>query len=279
MNCVVDTVRYRENIISLWHESFGDNRGYIEFFLDNCEEKLCLGYIGKNGLASMLFLLNGSVNGCSCKYIYAACTSKRFRGQGLMGGLIEYSKKICSDNNFDFIFLVPGEESLYSYYSRFGFIPKMMRSELELKGGSGTFEPKKTTDIRFAAEKRLKLLPADRFAFDLKTTEYTVAEFLHTGGEIYFADCENGYLAFAVRDNKNILIKELLPQFNKNLTNILTLFENLDAENVYIRTPIVYNSKDIGDLGTKCGMLYPISAKAKDSVNTTDMFYSGMYLD
>ena len=58
-----------------------------------------------------------------------------------------------------------------------------------------------------------------------------------------------------------------------------TLFENLDAENVYIRTPIVYNSKDIGDLGTKCGMLYPISAKAKDSVNTTDMFYSGMYLD
>ena len=105
MNCVVDTVRYREDIIFLWHESFGDNREYIEFFLDNCEDKLCLGYIGKNGLASMLFLLNGSVNGCSCKYIYAACTSKGFRGQGLMGGLIEYSKQICSDNNFDFIFL------------------------------------------------------------------------------------------------------------------------------------------------------------------------------
>ena len=279
MNCVVDTVRYREDIVSLWHECFGDGKEYVEFFLDNCTDKLCLGYIGEEGLASMLFLLNGSVNGCSCKYIYAACTSKRFRGRGLMGGLIEYSKQFCIDKKIDFIFLVPGEESLYSYYSRFGFIPKMMRTDIELKGGSGAFNPNKTTDIRFAAEKRLKLLPADRFAFDLKTTEYTVREFLHTGGEIYFADGENGYIAFAVRENKKILIKELLTQFNKNLTNILTIFEKLDAENVYIRTPLVYNDMDIGSVGTKCGMLYPISGKAKDCINATDIFYSGMYLD
>ena len=60
---IVDIKKYRENIIALWHECFGDERGYIEFFLDNCPNKLCIGSFENGVLTSMLFLLNGVVGG------------------------------------------------------------------------------------------------------------------------------------------------------------------------------------------------------------------------
>ena len=280
MNKIIDIAKHRENIISLWHECFGDESDYIEFFLDRCPNKLCLGCFENDRLVSMLFLLNGEVDGLSAKYIYAACTAHDFRSRGLMGELIEYSKHYCAENGIDLIFLVPAEESLYGYYSRFGFIPKMSRAEIALKGGSGAFDAMKITDIKAVAKRRTELLSsAKRFAFDIETTEYTVAEFLYTGGEIYSKDGENGFLAFTVKDGKNVLVKELLPDFDTNFTIILNLFENLRAENVYIHAPLVYNNTDIGCKATKCGMLYPITEKANDHINDEDMFYSGMYLD
>lgn len=280
MNQIVDIKKYRENIIALWHECFGDERDYIEFFLDSCPNKLCIGCFENNVLASMLFLLNGSVDGFLCKYIYAACTAHEFRSKGLMGGLIEYSKKYCAENKIEMLFLVPAEESLYGYYAKFGFIPKMQRAEITLKGGSGEFKAEKTTDIKSVAKRRLRLLSSIKsFAFDTETTEYTVEEFLHTGGEIYSQKGENGFLAFVVREGKKAVVKELLPDFDSNFTIILDLFENLGAENVYIHAPLVYNNTDIGLEATKCGMLYPITENAKSFIKDEDIFYSGMYLD
>ena len=280
MNQIVDIKKYRNNIISLWHECFGDEKDYIEFFLDSCPNKLCIGSVEGGKLDSMLFLLNGEVDGFGCKYVYSACTARKCRGKGLMGGLIEYAKKLCFEGDIDFIFLVPAEESLYDYYSRFGFADKMKRAEITLRGNSGTLLLHKTDDIKLITKKRMKLMSAvSGFIFDEKTTEYTVAEFLKTGGIIYFGEGENDFLAFTVKDGENIIVKELLTHFDTNFTHILDLFENLKAENVYIHTPLVYNNTDIGYEATKCGMLYPITEKAKNFVNSEDVFYSGMYLD
>ncbi len=281
MNQIVDIAKNRDDIIELWHECFGDDREYVEFFLDNCPNKLCFGVFERGGLVSMLFLLNGNIDGLSCRYIYAACTAQNYRGRGLMGDLIEYSKNYCADNGIDTLFLVPAEDSLYGYYKKFGFIPKMRRAEIVLKGGCEKFfDEEKTTDIRKIAERRIKLLSSvKRFAFDLATTEYTVAEFLHTGGEIYSNDSKNGFLAFVRKEGENALVKELLPAFNTNFTIILELFENLGAENVYIHAPLVYNNTDMVGAATKCGMLCPITDKANDYIKDEDAFYSGMYLD
>ena len=202
MNSVVDIVEYRKNIVSLWNECFGDSRDYIEFFLDRCSDKICLGHIESSSIKSMLFLLNGEINGYSCKYIYAACTEKKARCRGLMGSLIEYAKEYCRSHGVDFIFLVPGEESLYSYYSRFGFIPAMKRYDREIKGRGNGFCPRKTTDIRSIAERRLNLLKGIKsFRFDLETTEYTVAEFLKTGGENVYIHAPLVYNNTDIGDN------------------------------------------------------------------------------
>lgn len=280
MNCVVDMVEYRKSIVSLWNECFGDDREYIDFFIDNCDNKTCLGHIENGALDSMLFLLNGQVNEFSCKYIYAACTAERARGNGLMGSLLEYTKEFCRSLDIDYIFLVPGEESLYSYYSRFGFVTKMVRNDLEIKCLEKDFNLPEIADIGYIAEKRTELLRGiNSFSFDRKTTEYTVAEFLYTGGEIYARDGENGFLAFCVRDGNSVTVKELLLKNDSSFTIISNLFKKIGVENVYIHTPLVYNKTDIGGNCTKCGMLYPISDNAKKQIESIDMFYAGMYLD
>lgn len=280
MNCIVDIVRSREDIVSLWHECFGDERDYIEFFLDRCPNKICLGSFDGNRLVSMLFLLNGTVLDLTCKYVYAACTTEEYRGRGIMGELIDRAKMLCFDGGIDCIFLVPAEEKLYKYYEKFGFVPKMKRAELTVRGRSSVCTLHETDDIKCVAELRNELLSSVKcFMFDIETTEYTVAEFLKTGGKIYAGDGENKFLTFAETTGKNVLIREFLADFDGNFTNYSNLIENLGAENVYIRAPLVYNSSDNGCKATKCGMLYTVSKKAKDCINEDDIFYSGMYLD
>ena len=72
----------REGIISLWHESFGDNRKEIEFFLDNKyipeNTVVCV----ENGkIISQLFAYTGEMNGhILFRYPYLLCyVCVRFR--------------------------------------------------------------------------------------------------------------------------------------------------------------------------------------------------------
>lgn len=276
---VINIKKRKEDIIALWNEAFGDSREYIEFFLCECPDIVCLGDTEGGRLASMLFLLNGNIGQYPCKYLYAACTLKQFRGRGLMGELIEYAKKYCVEAGFDFIFLVPGEEGLYSYYKKFGFEPKFQKSVYNFTLNSGDFSLKEIDDTELIAQKRNELLGGcDCFCFDIKTTQYTAKEFLHGGGKVYFAE-EGEALAFASGDGKNCVIKELLSKKAENLTFNLHLFKNLGKENIYIHTPIVYNSRNNGSECTKCGMLYPLTQRARLFSEAHGTLYAGMYLD
>ena len=276
---IVDIVRHREEIIALWHECFGDEHEYIEFFLDCCPNKICFGSFNEDKLVSMLFLLNGSVRNLSCKYIYAACTAKKCRNRGIMGQLITSAKEYCTEQNIDALFLVPGEESLYSYYSKFGFIAGAKKTVMKISGKSYGFTVEKCDDISFIAGKRLELLSdLDCYAFDRETTEYSVKEFLKTGGEIYCSDGEDEFLAFVVKNDNIVTVKEILVKKTDIFPKICGIFEKLGAENVYIYAPVVYNKKDNGCLCTKCGMYYPIS-KVANTLKENDEFYAGMYLD
>lgn len=280
MTGIINVAEYRENLIALWQEAFGDEKEYIEFFLDECPDKICVGATKNGKLVSVLFLLNGKLCNLSCKYLYAACTLKEYRGRGLMGELISFAKDYCRDSGVDLIFLVPGEESLYSYYERFGFATKMMRSEICFGAGGGSLLSGKCTDITEISRRRIELLSRlDSFTFDAGTTEYVVREFIRGGGEIYSADGENGFLAFIYKKGENLIFKEILAEKDSFFTDNSNLFEKLNAENVYIHTPLVYNSTDIGVKATKCGMLFPVSVKAEAFINSKEFFYAGMYLD
>ncbi len=280
MTEIINVAEYREDIIVLWQESFGDEREYIEFFLNECPDKICIGATENGRAVSVLFLLNGSVCGLSCKYVYAACTMKKYRGRGLMGELISFAKNYCRDCGIDLIFLVPGEESLYSFYERFGFVTKMMCREFGLDAGGNGVPTGRCTDVSEISRRRAALLSLlDSFTFDVGTTEYVVREFMRGGGEIYSVEGENGFLAFLYKKEENLIFKEILTEKIGFFTDYSNLFKKLNAENVYIHTPLVYNSKDIGVEATKCGMLFPVSARAEIFISSKEFFYAGMYLD
>lgn len=275
---IVNIKERKEDIISLWQEAFGDSRDYIEFFLNECPDIVCLGNTCEGRLASMFFLLNGIIGEYRCKYLYAACTAIRFREKGLMGDLLEYAKKYCTEEGFDFIFLVPCEEALYSYYSKFGFEPRMRKAIYTVSGGNGGQSFQRVDDVSRIAEKRMTLLgETDSFCFDRKTTEYAVREFLNGGGEVYIED--GCFLFFVVRNGKKCVVKELIAEKDCNLTLNLHLFKNLGEENIYIHTPIVYNGEDNGCVCTKCGMLCPLTEEARAFAEAHGTLYAGMYLD
>lgn len=276
---IIDVEKFREDIICVWNEAFGDEREYIEFFLDRCPEKAAIGCVENGLLVSVLFLLDGSIEDFGCKYLYAACTLKSCRGRGIMKELIDFAKAYYAHKDVDFIFLVPGEESLYGYYKKLGFVEKFMRAGYRIRGKKDAeSEPINwCVDVKAACKRRLRLLKNQpSFCFSEAVTLYVIDEFLNGGGKIY-SDGEG--LAFVLQNGESCLVKEYLSEKSGFFALNLQLFQKLTSENIYIQTPLVYNSRNNGCLCTKCGMLYPISERAKVYTDSIENIYSGMYLD
>lgn len=118
---MIDFVTDRKQIISLWHDVFGDEEEYINFFLDNCKNKSCLGYFENEKLASMAFLIDCHYCGCNGKYIYAVATDEKYRNKGYASKIIEEAKR----HMIDFLWLIPANEELFEYYSNRGFKTKL----------------------------------------------------------------------------------------------------------------------------------------------------------
>jgi GNAT superfamily N-acetyltransferase len=72
------------------------------------------------------------------RYLYAAATLSEYRGQGLMSKLIKEALDYGKSNELDFIALVPADDGLYNYYSRFGFSESMYKYRYSIDKGTAT---------------------------------------------------------------------------------------------------------------------------------------------
>lgn len=271
----------RDAVIDLWQVSFGDTREYIEFFLDNCPDYVCVEYFAENRLASMLFLLEGNLLGERCKYLYAACTEPSFRRRGIMESLIEFTAEYCKENEYSSIFLVPANEKLYSYYGKSGFKNSFTKKYIKMKSADIEIESFCTSDVDEIVNVKKKLLNSiNGFIFDEKTLKYTVEEHLFNGGKVFLKYNEdNVILSFFYIDNLNLIVKELLTDFKDISLVFSEHFGNKNAENIYICTPLVYNSRDIVEEYAKCGMCLPLNEKTSELLKDRSDLYAGMYLD
>ncbi len=122
---IFETENYKENIIKLWQDVFGDSRDEVLYFINNCSHKncLCLEYDGV--LASMLFLVDCRVGEKEYKYIYAACTSQSYRNRGFMTDLLQY----CLRSYYN-VLLIPANAGLISFYRKVGFDLKIELSDI-----------------------------------------------------------------------------------------------------------------------------------------------------
>ena len=111
----------REQIISLWSAVFGDSREDIEFFLNNCKNKSCLGFFVDEVLVSMFFLVECNYAEYKGQYIYAVCTAEEHRKKGYSSKLIREAKKQMND----FLWLIPASAELFGFYEKHEFETKL----------------------------------------------------------------------------------------------------------------------------------------------------------
>ena len=118
-----------EQIIRLWQEAFGDSREDIIFFVNNAKNTKCLACFDGEIMMSMMFLVQCSIKGKNGLYVYAACTDKRFRGQGCMSALLKYAK----DYTDGFVCLIPADKALIDYYYPRGYTKSADTKDLQFE--------------------------------------------------------------------------------------------------------------------------------------------------
>lgn len=174
---------YIPDLKALWKACFGDEDGFINLFFETEFKKTkSFAYIQNGRAVSALYLLpitlklKGEL--FEGYYLYAAATEKSQRGKGLMRLLIEGAQRYAEKEGKSFVALVPGEPSLYSYYSRFGFFKAMYKSKAQLN----------------FAEDRCKFEPITRERYISLRNECLQNAMLWGAQEINYAlDCLNYY--------------------------------------------------------------------------------------
>lgn len=199
----------------IWRISFGDGEEYINMFMDERFEKAETVVCEEDGeVVSMLFLFRCSFS-LSRKlypsfYLYAAATLPEYRGRGIMGNMLTYSKEYAAKKGLDFIILSPAEKGLYDYYGRFGFVKCFSSLRTVVKANvshklSAEFTP-------FSVRENLSLRngevgKTDGVVWDEDFFRYALGENEFTEGK---NRCTENCYGLYYKDKDRILFKELI---------------------------------------------------------------------
>lgn len=237
---LIDRFRYKKSLIELWHNVFGDSYSYIELIFNKKYEDsiLCFAELEDGEAISAFYLLKNKLyynskiyNGF---YLYAAATDKKSRGKGVMAKLINEAQLYCKENGYDFISLVPSEESLYGYYSRFCFVNSMY--SFSQNRTDSDFFSTVSSDVYYSLRKKYC---TDHIVFDEKAFMYA-AESLNAAGYKFYSN------------DKSIFIKNSESDYIEYLSG-----ESDEADRIE-RYPF--------------GMLYPINPELKRDWKYTDIY-------
>lgn len=209
---------YCEGLTELWHNVFGDDYDYIDYFFEKaypyCDTFITLSD-GKPASAFYLLPCYIDYEGkrYKGKYLYAAATLPEYRGKGLMAELINEAIFYCRNSSeTDFISLVPADEGLYGYYGRFGFKTAMYRYETGISDSfycSGYISEKIENSSEFYNLR--DKLSVNKFIFDECLSDYVFSSMINEGctfgkihgGGYFICDGETVY-EFISFDGENI---------------------------------------------------------------------------
>lgn len=272
-----------KSIVSLWNEAFGDGENEIMYFIKNRYKPENTVVCEENGsIVSMLFLLDGQmrIKGTDYPsyYLYAACTSKEFRGRGLMASLLEFAKSISQKRGYRFICLKPAEESLFDFYKKHGyetvFSQKLLKvSKSDLSGHTDTinFDTAECYRSRNSAYKDF-----DYFKWDENAVKFAFNQNKLYNGKSLIG-CE-GYALYS-QNNSTLYVKEMTfsPRYALNVLSYMVNKNNATEINVIL--PEKYETS-IGSYEIMpSGMALPLDSEAKSTLMQLSGAYLGLTLD
>jgi len=148
----------------IWRACFEDDEDYFRFFWEN-GFPLCRGLMwAEDGQAvAMLFLLPGmlgypSALGCRKRllpaaYVYAVATLPAHRGRGYASELTRCAADLAKGEGLSALCLRPGDEGLFGYYARLGFIKAFARHEKANRHGRFDWMPQMGEYIKKESER------------------------------------------------------------------------------------------------------------------------------
>lgn len=177
-----------EQLIEIWHQCFGDDRAYIELYLENRFEDENMYVIHENGrpvsMASFLpvqVTIDGKKE--NARYVYAVATLPEYRNKGYATEIIKHAAGRYQEP----LILQPADRDLQQYYEKQGFADAFGESPCWIYAGRCT----ETANIYD--------LPADDGLLRVAETREEIAEKLDMLGSWSVSDAgEKEYKA--VRD-------------------------------------------------------------------------------
>lgn len=186
----------------LWQEVFGDSDGFLDaFFATGFSPDRCHCISEGDEPVSALYWFDCSLGGHRLAYLYAVATAESRRGQGLAHRLLEQTHTILKSRGYSGVLLVPGTESLFAFYRKFGYRTVSKVSEFSCVWGDSA-APLRKVDLAEYARLRQQLLPEGGVVQEKETLA-----FLQTQAHFYAGE---DFLLTAADDNGTLLVQELL---------------------------------------------------------------------
>lgn len=245
---LIDKKCFISTLTDLWQEVFSDSREYIELIFDNSYDKsiLCFAAIEGERAVSAFYLLEAQLrldgklfNGL---YLYAAATLPSHRSKGLMSELIVEALAYCKKEGLDFISLVPSQESLYGYYSRFGFRSMMYKYNLEKTGSDrvkGKLIPVSAEEYFLSRYDYFE----NMFTYSTNSSGYAVSSLRFYGFDFY-KDIKGDYYLYNTEEDELIeMLSGQVGTLTKEKAGMLcplndTLEESLEGKEIYMNIPL-----------------------------------------
>lgn len=278
-------------LIALWRTCFGDDEEYISAFMRArfVPERTLVGR--EDGrICSVLYLLDGKVRiageAFEAAYLYAVCTHPDFRSRGCMGELLRAAESLCRDLGLDYICLVPAEDSLFDYYSRFGyrsaFEEKLMtvdRRHLELIADSGAQIVRLTSD-GMQTVRNACLCGIDCFVWDIDALQYAIDENANTGCKSVAASSSGRCSAYALFDEEDgtAVIRECAARRGCVPVLAYALLCASDCDSFLFRLPLDFPLSADSFTTRNNAMLLPLNADSESALKDIKNAYMGLTL-
>lgn len=281
-----------KEIVNLWHISFGDSEATIERFLHTLfVENNCLVFREDSSIISMLFLLQADIVSASSThpayYVYAACTAPHSRGRGVMSKLLEYTIDFAAKENRDFLCLVPADEHLFEYYSRFGFKRIFKRKEFTLsrsimsqlaENDAQTCKPS-TNAIKLLRDKAIST--GSRLLWDENIIKYAIEENELSGGKSIFVQKNGEFVGYSIYNIKSdtIIVKELCAWKGSFGLIVNILVNQTQADYFQFSLPLEFPFSADNLTIRDNGMILPLNAVGTTVLDTMFQAFIGFTLE
>lgn len=273
-----------ENISAIWRMAFSDSDEYINLFLANLyspENTIVSRECGV--VVSMAFLIPAQlvVGGrpYSAYYFYAAATHPKYRRRGHMEKVINSAKAVAKERGIDFIVLVPAEEYLFDYYSKFGFETKFNKKVVhytrsELKALATEPDLSEAFKLNVFETRQTSFGFKDFFNWGEAALKYAMMEHTYCSGSIAFTS--DGYAMYNMGKD-TVYVKEMCTLSDPSELFKMLLLED-GAEKFTFNLPSFSSICKEDETVENVGMSVPTSEEGKKAQEVLNNAWIGLTL-